>query len=1036
MTNRLEYLYDVERINGIHRIYLADNKSIIATHTGKMNLNYRNGSVDSTITLSKVIYSKELCKTLFSVTKAMYDDLSVLFENHSCTITDSHNIGCPLRAVPDGGLWRIQSVNSSSSSANIAFHNDLDLLHYRMGHISPHVVNKLAQKQGISSSGEVSLCEHCIIGKSTRKPFPKSDSVATRPLQIVVSDICGPFNVKSIHHHYYFMTCIDVFSRYCYTFLLKSRRECFDTFKKFALHAQNLTGHKIAILRSDNEYRTNNFAEFCAAQGIVQQFTNSYSSQQNGISERKNLTLMNSARSMLLAAKLSKMYWGHAVLTATHILNRVPSSHNDKTSLELFTGQVPDLSYLKVFGCVAYAHVPEQLRSKLDPRAEKCRFLGYGHDQGVKSYIVQSLSTRKIYHSHDVRFDERSILNLPDGPTDSSPFFELDSSVEDANRKENIPIPDILITVDRHIDDNVENDDANLPLVEQDEQPLLEQDEPPPLEPADPQPPPRISDRPNKGTSHRYDDYVLSATGRDDIPTTYKAAMASPDVLLWKAAMDAEMASHEKNGTYKLVSRNTDQNVIGCKWVYKIKYNADGSINCYKARLVALGYRQKQGIDYDDVFAPVARFASLRLLLTIAASLDLDLHHMDVKTAFLNSHTTSNIFMSPPPGYNSEDGKVCKLMKSLYGLKQSPREWNLLLKQFFLSIGYTQMPSEPCIYTHREENNLVIVLIYVDDIIIASNNSSSTLKLKAQLASMFEMSDLGELKYFLGFEIKRNRTDRTIHMSQRHYIVNVLEKFGMSDCNISAVPLDANVKFIPSLVPTTDESKAEMTHYPYRKLVGSLGYLSTGTRPDISFIVSMLSRHLHNPGMAHWNYAKQVLRYLKGTQTHGLILGGKDIDFKLCAYADASWADDLINYRSTSGFVIKCNDSVINWRSQREATAALSSTEAEYMSLSECAQDIYWFRQMLTDFGYAPSAPILLHEDNQGCIAIAKDPVDHHRIRHVAIKYHFVREAIDNKTFDIVFVPTASMIADGLTKLLPRPAHSRLVAALRISPSI
>ena len=287
----------------------------------------------------------------------------------------------------------------------------------------------------------------------------------------------------------------------------------------------------------------------------------------------------------------------------------------------------------------------------------------------------------------------------------------------------------------------------------------------------------------------------------------------------------------------------------------------------YKSRLVARGFTQREGIDYEETFAPVAKFTSIRALLAFAAERDLDLQQMDVKTAFLNGELEEEVYMRQPEGF-AEGGKehlVCKLRKSLYGLKQSPRAWNTVIDKFFKENDFIQSEADHCIYSKSYGTSIVIIALYVDDLIIASNDENQMSCIKASLGQRFEMKDLGPLQYCLGIQITRDRKNRTLCMSQEKYIADMLERFHMAECKEVATPLDPSVKLTKEMEPKTEKEILEMKTVPYRSAVGSLMYAMVATRPDIAAAVGVVSRHLNNPGQAHWTAVKRKFRYLKGT---------------------------------------------------------------------------------------------------------------------------------------------------------------------------
>jgi len=480
----------------------------------------------------------------------------------------------------------------------------------------------------------------------------------------------------------------------------------------------------------------------------------------------------------------------------------------------------------------------------------------------------------------------------------------------------------------------------------------------------------------------------------------------------------------------------------------------DGSIDRYKARLVAKGYAQQQGIDYTETYAPVAKFTSIRTILTIGAIYDLEIHQMDVRTAFLNGDIEEEIYMTLPEGVEAPPDlpdAVCKLLRSLYGLKQSPRMWNKKIDDFLLSKGYRRLDADHSVYIRRTGNTLAIIAIYVDDLLLVADATTMP-TLKRELSERFSMTDCGEIHHFLGLQVQRDRNARKITLDQTHFVDQVLSRFGMVDCKPVSTPLDASTQLKHTAEGEEvkeDENKTTREVYSknnvdstlYRQIIGSLMFLTIGTRPDISAAVGIVSQFAENPSQAHFSAAKRILRYLRGTREYKLHLGHDPkglVDdnpapdnrnqLNLIGFSDASWGNDLHTRKSTTGYVFYLSGGLISWSSKRQSTVALSSTEAEYMALTHTTKEAVWLRT-LTELGFE-QVTTTLYEDNQSSIALAKNPVHHARTKHIDIQYHFIREKINSSDVELVYLPTEDMVADALTKPLPRPKFERLVGMM------
>ena len=516
--------------------------------------------------------------------------------------------------------------------------------------------------------------------------------------------------------------------------------------------------------------------------------------------------------------------------------------------------------------------------------------------------------------------------------------------------------------------------------------------------------------------------YALPVTD-DDVPYTYREAMDSTDNVKWKMAMDEEMQSLHQNETWKLTQLPKGKRAIGCKWVYAKKEGAPGKDNIrYKARLVAKGYAQKEGVDYNEVFSPVVKHSSIRILLALVAQFDLELAQLDVKTAFLHGTLNEEIYMSQPEGFKvpGRENWACKLNKSLYGLKQSPRQWYKRFDSFMMTQKYTRSHFDHCVYFRKlQDGTFVYLLLYVDDMLIASKSKVEINRLKAQLSSEFDMKDLGEAKKILGMEIKRDSAKGTICLTQTQYLKTVLQRFGIDNKSKPvSTPLAPHFKLSALMSPTTDDAKRQMDHVPYANAVGALMYAMVCTRPDISHAVSMVSRYMHNPGKGHWQAVKWILRYIQGTVDVGLKFErDQTVDKHIVGYVDSDYAGDLDKRRSTTGYVFTMAGGPVSWRSTLQSTVALSTTEAEYMAVTEAFKEAIWFRGLIRDLGIVQEK-VEIFCDSQSAICLAKNQVHHVRTKHIDVRYHFVREIVDEGNILLQKIGTADNLADMLTKVV------------------
>uniref|UniRef100_A0A5S6QKH9 Reverse transcriptase Ty1/copia-type domain-containing protein n=1 Tax=Trichuris muris TaxID=70415 RepID=A0A5S6QKH9_TRIMR len=523
--------------------------------------------------------------------------------------------------------------------------------------------------------------------------------------------------------------------------------------------------------------------------------------------------------------------------------------------------------------------------------------------------------------------------------------------------------------------------------------------------------------------------------------------MESPDAREWYDAIKMEILSLVENKSWFIVERPSDRQIVGSRLVLCNKFKSDGNLERRKARLVAKGYTQQRGTDFKETFAPVVRLNSIRTLMALAVEKGLTVHQLDIATAFLNGDLEEEIFMQPPdllekvleeivqenvmPSQILSTARewllqlrklnypVCKLKKAIYGLKQAGRQWYKKLDEKLRELGMKPLESDSCVYSVPGTGGLLkLVAIYVDDTCVLSNDIEWIKGVKTELANTFKVRNLGPISYGLGIQFKQNEKKGTISMCQRSYVLNLLKRFGMQNCKPATTPLAPNLKLTKPLTV----SKEEMLRFPYQTLIGSLMYLAVATRPDIAYAVSSLSQFNTNYAEEHWKAAKRILLYLKGTSNFGLVYrrSGKPPR----GYADADWGACPIGRRSYTGFLFKYGDAAVSWEARKQRTVALSSTEAEYMSLTEAVKETLWLRTFLREIDELLVDTIDVYNDNFGAQELARNSVFHARTKHIDTRYHFIRETLSRGFVNVIYLPTEQMPADILTKGLYSPKHN------------
>lgn len=506
----------------------------------------------------------------------------------------------------------------------------------------------------------------------------------------------------------------------------------------------------------------------------------------------------------------------------------------------------------------------------------------------------------------------------------------------------------------------------------------------------------------------------------DSDSLTYNQAMNSVDAEHWKSACNDEIKALTENDTWTLVDLPTGSQAIGSKWVFKIKRHTDGSIERYKARLVVQGFKQIEGIDFKETFAPVVRYETVRILLAVAAHNNLDVHQMDVTTAFLNGDLKETIYMKQPKGYETtgQEDKVCLLKKSLYGLKQAPLCWNEKMGNQLRILGFSRNESDYGLYSKGSGNDQILLALYVDDILIATKSKKAMDELKQSLMSSFKMKDLGHVEQFLGMRVKQTPYNISIDLSK--YIKEMLQTFGMSTSNPTHTPLPSGVN-LSEFKATDDDADATL----YRSIVGKLTYAANCARPDLATAVSFLSRYMQSPKAKHMEAAKHTLRYLRGTINLGIEYT-RQAKLDLLGYCDADYAQDLQDRISNSGYVFMMSGGPITWACRKQKSVAVSSTESEYMALCLATKECVWILQLMDQMNLPLPKPVTLFEDNAACIAIAKNPVFHDRTKHISVMYHFTRHHLITKDIELHQISTELMVADMFTKSLARVKFQKL----------
>ena len=1007
MTYNKGQIYAYREFKEKEPVTLGDGNKVEAHGTGKVKLIMNS---NQSITLQDVLYVPKLSCNLLSVGAAADKGITVDFGQDYCNFKmDDHVIASGTR---NNKMYYLdyEAENEANVASNV---EGLKLWHQRFGHANQGSLKKMVDKgmvNGISinKQEELGFCEACVEGKEHRDPFPAIGEIRTsQVLDLIHSDVCGPMQTRSLGGAYYFVTFIDDYSRCIKVYCMKSKHEVYDRFKEFEALVVNQTGLTIKRLRTDGggEYTSRRFQDYLKQKGIGHEVCAPYSLQQNGVAERMNRTLVESARSMIFNAGLSRSFWGEAVTTAAYLRNRTLTSSHGITPYERWYGEKPDVSKLRVFGCIGYALIPGNLRRKWDRKTQKLRFMGYQDQFGSKGYRMYDEQGWRIIVRRDVKFNESDFGKVKQvEPVFYEPEVEREEDEEENSADEGNSTDELK--VESEAVDELKMEPGVV----------------------------RKSSRTTAGVPpKRFDDeslyhhHVAFHSEVTNVPNDMREAMQAEDSDQWKEAADVEYESLIQNKTWSLAELPEGRKAIGSKWVFTKKLTKDGEIDRYKARLVAQGFNQVQGIDYSETFSPTVRMTTVRALLQSAVNNNWFLHQMDVKTAYLNADIDYEVFIKQPEGYeqtgDSGEKLYCRLNKSIYGLKQSGRLWNSVLNDYLIGNGFQKSSVDSCLYLMNSDSHAVRIIVFVDDIIIACDDLSLLSDVKAMLNQRFKMSDLGELTWFLGMEFERE--PECIAVNQRMYLTNVLTKHGMGECKPASTPCAEKEIF-----DDDDDEMAQVPNEVYRSIVGSLVYAMTCTRPDLCWIVSKLSQYLNEPvTKKRWVIIKRVLRYIQGTKNRKLMF--KKSPISLVGYCDASWGGPP-DRKSITGYAFamsegESNTGIISWKSRKQSTIALSSCEAEYVSMAGAIQEGLFLRQLLFDidvnFDDVPS--FVVYCDNQGAIALAQKAQVSERSKHFDVKYHFIRNHVSDGNVQLRYLPTNEMMADCFTKPLGKLLFER-----------
>ncbi|KAL0667809.1 hypothetical protein Bca4012_030513 [Brassica carinata] len=1009
---------------------------------------------------SKAFYMPSFTSNLLSVKRATNDlNCSVTFTPNNVYFQDIESSRLLGKGVTKGDLYLLEDTKLSTDlSYALSSFSDLPkdvLWHARLGHPHSRALNIMLPSISFKTD-----CEACILGKHCKSVFSRSSTIYENCFDLIHSDVWTAPCI-SRENHKYFVTFIDEKSKYTWITLLQTKDRVLEAFINFQNYVTNHFNAKIKILRSDNggEYTSNAFKQHLAKCGMIHQNSCPYTPQQNGVAERKNRHLMEVARSMMFHTNVPKRFWGDAVLTACYLINRIPTRIlQDQSPYEVLNRNKSSIEHMRVFGCLCFVLIPGERRDKLAAKSTKAVFIGYSpHQKGYKCYVQES---RRVLISRDVKFvesrgyyEEQSwdeLKNLSQSASDRAsnlrrvmeslgirmPQERVETVPEDVQQPTEANTDDIRTPhldhegdnqAEQNQEDSASHDQAEHHAQEEQDHHTTQKETVEPVvsssQPTNNQV--RRSTRIRKPVDLNWKNnrvyfnaqavahpiqgvcslaqypqehvVFIGELDQEYIPRSYEEAMEHEE---WKESVGSETNAMIIYHTWYEAELPKGKRAVTSRWIFTIKYNADGTVERRKTRLVARGFTQTYGEDYLDTFAPVAKLHTIRIILSLAVNLEWDLWQMDVKNAFLQGELEDEVYMRPPPGLEH---------LAIYGLKQSPRAWYHKLSTTLNGRGFVKSEADHTLFTLTSKQGIVVILVYVDDIIITGSDKEGILLTKAFLRSSFDIKDLGELKYFLGIEMCRSKDG--LFLSQRKYTLDLLNEAGDLGGRAAKTPLEDGYKVLRE-GEIEDKLYADVKHY--RRMVGKLIYL-TITRPDVCFAVNQVSQHMQAPKIHHWNMVERILRYLREAPGQGVWMGCNK-STEIVGYCDADWAGDRVDRRSTTGYCTFIGGNLVTWKSKKQNIVSCSSAEAEYRAMRKLTSELIWIRNLLQDLGIEISTPITMHCDNQAAIHIASNSVFHERTKHIEVDCHKVRQAVEQRIILPCYTRSEDQLADIFTK--------------------
>ena len=1064
----------------------------LVTIAGKRNFKFREGRANlvlpggAPLTCERAMYAPDAPRSLISyrdlranhihVSTAMENDEEVLELRRGQRLLATAHAG-------DNGLYTLPITGASPTYSGeeedggcppahrpclslrgaqetfLATNSKADVWHRRLGHPGTTMMRKMipilkGHDLCTSDAERVEECAACIQGKLIRQPSRwKLPAEMPAPLHRIHGDCCGPITPQSGQFKYFFVL-VDASGRHAEVSLLTTRNMVFPKTLAMLLRFRNhFPDNHICFLRMDNalEFKSQAFEDFCVASGIELTYSVPYEHTQNGLAEAYIKKIQLVVRPLLFHAHLPAILWGHAVLHAAVLLRLRPTLLLTQTPLEVASGVTPHIAHLRTFGCEVWVPVPEPKQRTITPHRIRGIYLGYDSPSIIRYKLPLSDDIHKARFQNckfiETRFPGSQIRNTHPNLN----FKDLQTMTLNPDPRTALADSEVRKLLNlRNLAEKIPDGFHSGPRIVR--SPVPGSGNPVPLAPAKKRKinPTRVSmhmDHISRTNQEPYsavncddfESFLLGLTTTSD-PTSLEQARNSPDWPQWKTALHAEYQSLRKRDVFGPLVTDLVNKPIGHRLIFTRKRDENGHVLRFKVRLVAQGYIQKPGIDFEQTYSPVMDSTSFRYLLSLAVQLTLETRLLDVVTAYLYGDLETELYIKPPPEFLPNLAPALprrfpglRIRKALYGLKQAGRAWYHHLKTFLTSHGFTTHLALPCVFVLKDSTGFVILAVYVDDL-----NSIGTPELSKYveelLTKQFEMKVLGRTSYCIGLQVK-HYADGSLLLHQQTYTRKLLRTFNMENANALSAPMIGKSRTEEDPYRTAEIDEAEVDKSQYLAVVGALLYLATNTRPDISFAVSVLARHSQKPTARHWQGVKHLLRYLRGTEDLGLHYR-KDAPKDIIGYADSGFKTDLASGKSQTGYIFIKNGAPISWRSTKQTVTATSTNHAELLAFFEASREAVWLRTMhqaiaqMTGLKLAPKATTIF-EDNAACIdQVSSGFIKADRVKHISPHiFGYTQDLTESNQIEVKKIASAENVADFLTKALPTHQHRKLITA-------